>query len=816
MSSRWLKWRVFIRLGVACFIAVFAGLIRAEAWHFPTNGFTSQDYQRLLNDSGPGWMWLSPDLQWLIVASGNRYPSSNSKNTDQRIKLLGREFYLQRPLEAASFLADSIKLINIKTGHRIALSLPERQIKDIHWAPDSESFALIGVSAKALDIWRFNIAKSVPERWSDIEVSAQLDSPALVWLPDSSGIIIRRSRMRAIDTLQASVASIQASAVQAVQTRIYRDTLDTELTRQHFAALLSQQAVLLLNNGQVHPLTPELLIESLIVSPDGRYLLVQHFADEVQPGIRFNRLAREYQVVEIATGAIATVLPKLETNHLRAREPDAAAKGARLVQWLPNQPATLIWTQSIVQHGHTVEAGYRDAVLVSAAPFKASPTELFKTGWRLHQLQLTGNGRLVYSDFHAGLKQLRYWSLLLQQPNKPQNLLLQYDYANRAEFPGELVSQLLPDGSTQLVSNQQQAIYFQAQGQSRWGDGAFLVKQQVDPAQRQIVLSNIQQQHKSIIYLRIQYDSEWLLLTAESAMRAPSLWLKQRNAAEQLIYDWHSDELLASPAPELLAYKRSDGVQLYSQLYLPTQEEKTLLPALIWLYPRENYTLQQIKPSQQSKFQPIDPLGPLVALLDGYAVVDASQMPITGQDGKAPNDTFMQQQQQNIAALREALKQTGRIDDRRLVLMGHSYGAFSTVSLLTERSDFRCAIARSGAYNRSLTPLGFQGEKRTLWQAPDLYQQLSPFFHADKIKTPVLLIHGLADENPGTSPLQSEMMFQALQANQVHAKLLLLKDERHNYRYRESITRMLTEQSAWLRQCAQAEQPVDHRPLESD
>jgi len=150
------------------------------------------------------------------------------------------------------------------------------------------------------------------------------------------------------------------------------------------------------------------------------------------------------------------------------------------------------------------------------------------------------------------------------------------------------------------------------------------------------------------------------------------------------------------------------------------------------------------------------------------------------------------------------LAETGRIDTSRLVLMGHSHGAFSTLSLLTEHTEFRCAIARSGAYNRSLTPLGFQGEKRTLWLEPDLYRQLSPFFYADKIKTPVLLIHGLADENPGTTPLQSEMMFQALQAHQVHARLLLLNKERHIYRYRETIGQMLVEQSTWLRQCARA------------
>lgn len=802
MSSKWLDWKVFIRLNALFFITAVIGLARTEAGLYQSDGLAPLDYHQLLKKVGPGWMWLSPDQQWLILANGNAYPSIHGESNERRIELLGRKFYVDRPLDSGSFLTDRAKLIHINTGLIRELSLPERKIHDIRWAPDSESFALIGVSSKALDIWRFNTSKNLLEHWSDIEVSGQLDSSALVWLPDSQGIIIRRSRKFPNKALIPPVAAIQVTDIQSVQTRVYRDTLDTDLARQNFAALLRQQAVLLNKNGEIRPLTSELLLDSIVVSPDGRYLLVQHFADEVQPGIRINRLAREYQVVEISTGKISTVLPKLQTDRQRAREPDAAAKGARLVQWQPDQPATLIWAESIEPRGHVIQSKYRDAVLSLAAPFTTRPEELFKTNWRLHQMYLTDNGRLVYSDFHAGLKQLRYWSLQLNAIERPQKLL-QYDYTNQAEFPGELVTQLFPDGRTQLVSNAQH-IYFKAEGQHRWGDGAYLIRQGIEPEDQVRVFESMdQQQHRMPVYLRIKDDSEWLMVRTESVQRAPSLWLRHKNAAEQLIYDWHIDDLPATPKPALLEFKRSDGVQLYSQLYLPRVEAKDLFPAVIWLYPREYHShQQQPKPSQQAVFQPIDPLGPLVALLDGYAVVDASQAPIIRQDGQEPNDTFMQQQQQNISALIEALKKTGRIDTNRLVLMGHSYGAFSTISLLTEHSDFRCAIARSGAYNRTLTPLGFQGEKRTLWQAPDLYQQLSPFFHADKIKTPVLLIHGLADENPGTAAIQSEMMFQALQANKVHAKLLLLQNERHIYRYRETIEQMLIEQSAWLKECA--------------
>jgi dipeptidyl aminopeptidase/acylaminoacyl peptidase len=804
MSFRWRSWQKCTCISVLLLYTAFCGLLHAETKLYEADSLTQFDYPLLMKNIGPGFMRLSPDQQWLILTSKNHYPSIHSESNERLVQLMGREFYAGRPLESGNSLTDYLELIHLKTGQVRKLSLPFRKIHDVSWAPDSESFALVGVNAEALDVWRFRVSQQQPEYWSDIAVSGQLDASALVWLPDSQGIIVRRSRMLPTNALISPVAAIQVTDMQSVQTRVYRDTLDTDLARRNFAALLRQQAVLLNKNGGVRPLTSELLLESVVVSPDGRYLLVQHFSDEVQPGVRINRLAREYLVVEISTGKISTVLPKLQTDLQRAREPDSAAKGARLVQWQPDQPATLIWVESIEPRGYVIQSKYRDAVLSLAAPFTTRPAELFKTNWRLHQLYLTDNGRLVYSDFHAGLKQLRYWSLQLNAIERPQNLLLQYDYTNQAESPGELVTQLFPDGRTQLISNAQQHIYFKAEGQHRWGDGVYLIRQGVEPGDQVRVFESMsKQQHRMPVYLRIKDDSEWLMVRSESGQRAPSLWLRHKNAAEQLVYDWHVEGLPATPKPVLLEFKRSDGVQLYSQLYLPRVEVKDLLPAVIWLYPREYHNhQQQPKPSKQAVFQPIDPLGPLVALLDGYAVVDASQAPIIQQDGQDPNDNFMQQQQQNISALLEALKKTGRIDTNRLVLMGHSYGAFSAISLLTEHSDFRCVIARSGAYNRTLTPLGFQGEKRTLWQAPDLYQQLSPFFHADKIKTPVLLIHGLADENPGTAPIQSEMMFQALQANKVHAKLLLLQNERHIYRYRETIEQMLIEQSAWLKECA--------------
>ncbi|WP_333795885.1 alpha/beta hydrolase family protein [Rheinheimera sp.] len=805
MSFRWRNWSVCISRCLLCVVALTGGLVAAGTSADTPEQLAQQRYQQLLQNVGAGLMRLSPDQQWLVLASKNGYPSIHSKSNAAHIELLGREFDRERPLESGSLLADKLTLIQLNTGQSTELSLPDRQINDVFWAPDSKSFAMIGVSAKALDVWRFNLSAQQPEFWSEIAVSGQLDSAAIVWLPDSQSVVIRHSAMQPLDTSTMQTATLQVTKTQSVQTRVYRHTLDSEFALLNFAGLLRQQAVLLRKNGEKRPLTAELLLESISVSPDGRYLLVQHFADEIQPGVMLNRLAREYQIVEIANGKVSAILPKLQTDQQGAREADSAASGPRLLQWRPDAPATLVWVQSLEPRGHKVAAQYRDAVMSLAAPFNELSQELFKSQWRLHQLYLSAYGRLIYTDFHAGLKQLRYWSLQFNTIHQTPTLLTQYDYTNQAEFPGELVTQSQPDGRNQLVSKKSQEVYFLAKGQHRWGDGAYLIRQGIEPKDQLTILKPNHQQHSQTpVYLRIQNDSEWFIVSTESAQRAPSLWLHKKNSADLLIYDWHSEGLSPTPKPVLLEFKRNDGVQMYSQLYLPKLKGNELLPAVIWLYPREYRThQQQPKPSQQEIFVPIDPLGPLVALDDGFAVVDASHAPIIRQDGQEPNDTFMHQQQQNISALITALKNTGRVDTSRLVLMGHSYGAFSALSLLTGRADFRCAIARSGAYNRSLTPLGFQGEKRTLWQAPELYQRMSPFFDADKIKTPVLLIHGMADENPGTSPLQSEMMFQALQANKQHAKLLLLKKERHVYRYQETIKQMLTEQSGWLRECAQ-------------
>jgi dipeptidyl aminopeptidase/acylaminoacyl peptidase len=255
---------------------------------------------------------------------------------------------------------------------------------------------------------------------------------------------------------------------------------------------------------------------------------------------------------------------------------------------------------------------------------------------------------------------------------------------------------------------------------------------------------------------------------------------------------------------EMVRYKRNDGIDLSATLYLPAGYKKgsKKLPVLMWAYPREYVDPELAAQVTGSPYRFIRPsrLSPILWVARGYAVLDQVGMPIVGQDSLLPNDTFVEQLIANAKAAIDYLVNDGVADPKRIAIGGHSYGAFMTANLLAHSDLFAAGIARSGAYNRTLTPFGFQGEERTYWEAPDVYNSMSPFMHAHKIKTPILLIHGVDDNNSGTFPMQSERFFQAINGHGGPARLVMLPYESHGYRARQSILHQAWEIDTWLRQ----------------
>ena len=282
----------------------------------------------------------------------------------------------------------------------------------------------------------------------------------------------------------------------------------------------------------------------------------------------------------------------------------------------------------------------------------------------------------------------------------------------------------------------------------------------------------------------------------------------------------HPTPQLRDVQKELIRYKRKDGVDLTGTLYLPPGYDARrdgALPLLMWAYPAEFKSAAAASQVTDSpyRFNAISYWGPLPFLAMGYAVLDDPTMPIVGEGDVEPNDTYVAQLQANAEAAVDEVVRRGVADRHRIAVGGHSYGAFMTANLLAHTRLYRAGIARSGAYNRTLTPFGFQAEERNFWQAGNTYAAMSPFNHAEKIKDALLLIHGEEDNNSGTFPIQSERMFAAVKGLGGNARLVMLPKESHGYRARESILTMLAESNDWLDTYVKNAKPVEEVPARS-
>jgi len=302
----------------------------------------------------------------------------------------------------------------------------------------------------------------------------------------------------------------------------------------------------------------------------------------------------------------------------------------------------------------------------------------------------------------------------------------------------------------------------------------------------------------------IDVDGPLVLLGRESVQEPTNYFLQNLSTddVKQVTHFTHPLPHLNDVQKELIVYQRADGVQLTATLYLPPgyKKEAGPLPLLMWAYPREFKSADaagQVKDSPY-RFVRISPLSALPLLASGYAILDGPSMPIVGEGDLEANDTYVEQLTASAKAAVDEVVRLGVADRKRICVGGHSYGGFMTANLLAHTDLFCCGIARSGAYNRTLTPFGFQAEERSLWQSPDVYAAMSPFMHADKIKAPLLLMHGEADNNSGTFPMQSERFYNALKGHGVTCRLVMLPHESHGYRARESLMHMLWEMVTWL------------------
>jgi len=564
--------------------------------------------------------------------------------------------------------------------------------------------------------------------------------------------------------------------------RTYQDLLKNRHDEVLFTYYTTSQLKLVnLENDEKINFGEPAIISNLQTSPDGNYVLVTKIQPPFSYLVPYSRFAIQVDILNRKGQQIKTIA-NIPSSEDIPKGFGAVRKGPRSFDWRSDSAASLTWVEAQDEGDPKVEANIRDQMYILSAPFTEMSQSLISFPLRFGGVEWGDGDLAICYEWWWPKRQLITSSWQPNHPEKGKILLSDRSWEDSYNDPGDFVNKRNDYGRIILLQKEEH-LFLIGKGASVEGNRPFVDSLNLKTKETtRLWRSEAPYYERPVSLKRI---SENIILTArESKFENPY-------------------KILKLVKKELIKYKRADGLNLTATLYTPPNydpEKNEKLPALMWAYPREYKSAEaagQVKDSPY-EFIRIGWFSPIFWVTQGYAVLDDFSMPIVGEGEEEPNETFIEQLVMDAEAAAKAIVDRGIADPKRLAVGGHSYGAFMTANLLAHSNIFAAGIARSGAYNRTLTPYGFQSEERTFWEAPDTYFKMSPFMHADKIKTPLLLIHGDADNNSGTYPMQSERFYAALKGQGAPVRLVMLPHESHSYRAKESVMHMLWEMHEWL------------------
>ena len=496
----------------------------------------------------------------------------------------------------------------------------------------------------------------------------------------------------------------------------------------------------------------------------------------------------------------------------------AVRTGKRSFSWRSDKPASLVYAEALDGGDPANEVEYRDEVFQLEAPFNGEGKSLFKSLNRFSGI-LWGNDEIAIAyDYWWNTRNTKTYKFNPSNSDSEVSILSDRNYQDSYSDPGDFVTERNEYGSY-VLSMKDGMAYLLGDGHSEEGQFPFLDAMSLETGKTKRVY---QSQYTDKLERLDDFDVKTgeLRVNIQSPTEFPNMFIRNLATGKltQITHFKNPFKSIQDVHKEVITYEREDGLQLSGTLYLPVGYDKTAkekMPMILWAYPRE------YKDKSSASQNTSNPNGftypywgsPLYWVNKGYVVLDNAAFPIVGEGDEEPNDSFRSQLVANAKAAIDAVDNMGYIDRDRVAVGGHSYGAFMVANLLSHSDLFAAGIARSGAYNRTLTPFGFQSEERSYWEAPEVYYTMSPFMHADKMKTPLLLVHGAADNNSGTYPMQSERYFNALKGLGATVRLVMLPKESHGYSAKESILHLLWEQDQWLEKYVKnKEVPSDNQP----
>ncbi|SFN96259.1 Dipeptidyl aminopeptidase/acylaminoacyl peptidase [Bizionia echini] len=702
-----------------------------------------------------------------------------------------------------------IKVKNDNTGNPKTVSgLPENgRFANFSWSPNQQFMTFTNTVSIGAELWLLDIKNAQAKKLTEPKLNANMGNPA-VWLKNSEALLVKmlpKNRKALINTKEAvptgPTVSVSEAGVKA-QNRTYQDLLKNPNDEHNFEQLAQAELYKVSLNGSASLWKSADMYGDISFSPDGNYVMITTINKPFSYLVPYYRFPSETTIYKANGDLVKTMLqvPLIEDLPQGFM---AERTGMRDLNWRNDKPATLYWAEVLDGGDPENKVPFRDEVFQQEAPFNGTITSLLKTKDRFSGITWGTDNLAIANDYWWNTRNTRTYVFNPSNTNEAPTVLFDRNYQDVYSNPGSFVYTKNDFNEYVLDVNSNKAFLI-GDGYSDAGKFPFIDEINLETQKtKRLYQSTLTDQVESISSAIDAKDGTFLV-RLESKNEFPNYYIrniKKRNSLTPLTTFENPFKSIQNVKKEVITYKRDDGLDLSGTLYLPTNYEKgKKYPMILWAYPREFKDKSSAGQNTSSSNEFTYPYygSPIYWVTRGYVVLDDAAFPIIGEGDEQPNDTFIKQLVANGKAAIDAVDALGYIDRDRVAVGGHSYGAFMTANLLAHSNLFAAGIARSGAYNRTLTPFGFQSEERNYWEAPEVYYNMSPFMHADTMKTPLLLIHGEADNNSGTYPLQSERYFNALKGLGAPVRLVMLPRESHGYAAKESILHMLWEQDEWL------------------
>jgi len=698
------------------------------------------------------------------------------------------------------------KLLDAKAAPEQVKNLPMKaKMAFVSWSPNDQHIAFVNIDDDGLSLWAVDVATKEAKQLTKLKLNANTGMPYM-WAPDGQSLLIRTvpvNRAKLIDPKKElpKGPTVSVAEGKASQNRTFQDLLKNPTDEKNFETIVACEIKQVKLSGELSNFLPTDLIIGTSYSPDGAYVLVTTIQRPFSYLVPYSRFPMS-QKVYTSAGALVKEVNAIPLIEIMPKGFEAVRTGKRSMSWRDDSPHALMYVEALDGGNPAQAAEFRDELFSWDAPFDGYPLSIMKVKQRFSDVLFSDNGFMIVKDSWYDTRNEKTY--LVNLTDNSSKIIVDRNSQDAYGDPGVYQQSKGKYGTYVLTVTNNKLMLF-GDGYSDKGQFPFIDEfdltslktkriYQSTFSDKKIDLLDVMDAKKGIYLVQLQSKTDY-----------PDYYTLSinNNRTERLTTSKNPFESIASVEKQVIKYKREDGVDLSGTLYLPVGYDKNTkpkVPLLIWAYPEE---FKDKSSAGQSKQNPNEFTFPYYGsfvywVTKGYAVLDDASFPIIGEGTEEPNNTFIKQLVANGRAAIDAVDALGYIDRNKVAVGGHSYGAFMTANLLTHSEDFACGIARSGAYNRTLTPFGFQSEQRNFWDVPEIYGGMSPFFTANKMDKPLLLIHGEADNNPGTFTLQTERYFQAIKGLGGNARMVILPKESHGYAAKENIFHVLWEQEQFL------------------